>query len=277
MTDTVIKLGESVIQHGKENDRVYLMKLSMNDMPQIIVRINELAADFGYTKIFAKIQDCAFDAFKNDGYIEEAYIPNFFSGLAGCHFMGKFLSERRKQDMEAAISQKVLKAALNKIVEKPPALPAAFSARKVVPGDAEEMAALYRKVFKTYPFPIDDKNYIQRTMADHVVYFGVWHYNVLVALSSCELSIGQSNAEMTDFAVLPSCRGKKLALHLLGMMEDELRTLTIHTAYTIARANSFGMNTTFSKAGYAYAGKLINNTNIGGHIESMNVWYKPIL
>lgn len=34
-----------------------------------------------------------------------------------------------------------------------------------------------------------------------------------------------------------------------------------------------GMNITFSKAGYTYSGCLINNTNIAGRIESMNIWH----
>ncbi len=37
-----------------------------------------------------------------------------------------------------------------------------------------------------------------------------------------------------------------------------------------------GMNITFAKTGYTYAGTLINNTNISGRLESMNVWYKHI-
>jgi hypothetical protein len=34
------------------------------------------------------------------------------------------------------------------------------------------------------------------------------------------------------------------------------------------------MNITFGRRGYRYAGTLVNNTWIGGAIESMNVWYK---
>jgi hypothetical protein len=37
------------------------------------------------------------------------------------------------------------------------------------------------------------------------------------------------------------------------------------------------MNITFAKAGYAYGGRLHNNTNIAGNIESMNVWYKSLV
>ena len=48
------------------------------------------------------------------------------------------------------------------------------------------------------------------------------------------------------------------------------------TSYTIARSASIGMNITFSKLSYIHAGTLVNNTNIGGQIESMNVWYKTL-
>jgi len=51
----------------------------------------------------------------------------------------------------------------------------------------------------------------------------------------------------------------------------------IKTAYTIARAMSAGMNVTFSKTGYRFGGRLKNNTNISGNIESMNVWYKYLI
>jgi hypothetical protein len=50
----------------------------------------------------------------------------------------------------------------------------------------------------------------------------------------------------------------------------------IITAYTIARAESAGMNETFAKNGYKYCGTLVNNTNISGQIESMNVWVKKL-
>ena len=50
----------------------------------------------------------------------------------------------------------------------------------------------------------------------------------------------------------------------------------MHVLYTIARAISTGMNVTFAKAGYEYTGTLINNTNISGQIENMNVWFKTL-
>jgi hypothetical protein len=34
------------------------------------------------------------------------------------------------------------------------------------------------------------------------------------------------------------------------------------------------MNITFAKCGYIFGGTLINNTQISGSIESMNLWHK---
>ncbi len=59
-------------------------------------------------------------------------------------------------------------------------------------------------------------------------------------------------------------------------MEMKLEQEGIRTLYTIARAVSPGMNITFSKLGYIYNGCLINNTQICGSLESMNVWSKNI-
>ena len=59
-------------------------------------------------------------------------------------------------------------------------------------------------------------------------------------------------------------------------MEKEVHAAGIKTAFTIARAASPGMNAVFRKHGYRYAGLLRNNTQIGGRLESMTVWYKPL-
>lgn len=142
--------------------------------------------------------------------------------------------------------------------------------------EADEISDLYKRVFKSYPFPIHDPNYIRKTMREQIRYFGIREQGNLIALSSAEMDPDAENAEMTDFATLPEARGKRTAYHLLCAMEKEMQMLGIKTVYTIARLNSLPMNKTFLKHGYTYSGTLINNTNIAGSIESMNVLYKHI-
>jgi putative beta-lysine N-acetyltransferase len=113
-------------------------------------------------------------------------------------------------------------------------------------------------------------------MRDNVDYFCIESNGLIIALASSEKDVSASNVEMTDFATLPEWRGNGLAVHLLKRMEEEMRKQEIKTAYTIARAASPGMNITFSKLGYSFGGRLKNNTNISGTIESMNIWYKHL-
>lgn len=276
MSDIVIRKGGCVIQHGKENDRVYLMKLSAADAYDALDFVERQAADFGYTKIVAKIPASAYMPFSEAGYTVEARVPRFFNNTEECFFMSRFLSAERAEEADEPVIQRVLSEALGKKPAQLAAPPSGFTFREAADGDTGAMSNLYGRVFATYPFPIQDKEYLLSAMQNDVRYFGVWFNGELAALSSCELAAAQSNAEMTDFATAPEYRGKNLSLYLLDMMEKELKSVEIHTAYTIARARSFGMNITFSKAGYSYAGRLINNTNISGQLQSMNVWYKPL-
>jgi len=140
------------------------------------------------------------------------------------------------------------------------------------------MAELYKGVFDSYPFPIDKPSFLKTAMQGETIFAGVEKGGVLVALASaeCDLSEGHLYAEMTDFATDEEHRGNGYALHLLRFLEIQAKEQGVQTAFTIARAISEGINITFSKAGYTYGGRLKNNTDISGTIESMNVWYKAL-
>ncbi|MEJ2700770.1 MAG: putative beta-lysine N-acetyltransferase [Desulfuromonadales bacterium] len=241
--DTVADMAGSVVHHGSANDRVYLMKLAAGNPAETVQDLESLALARGYSKIIAKVPDTVRDCFETAGYRTEAEIQ----------------TARKKASEEA-----------------PGAIADRFSFRVPTPNDAEAMAELYRQVFATYPFPIHDPAYLRRTMAENVAYFGIWDGGRLVALSSAEMCTASRSAEMTDFATLPEYRGSGLASFLLQKMEEEMPERGVRTAYTIARAVSFGMNITFARQGYRFGGTLTNNTNISGDLESMNVWYKPL-
>ena len=81
---------------------------------------------------------------------------------------------------------------------------------------------------------------------------------------------------MTDFATDPDFRGRGFAGMLLHAMEISVQKEGCLLAYTIARALSRPINTTFSANGYLHGGLLPNNTNICGGFESMNVWYRRL-
>lgn len=277
MTDAIATFGNSILQHGKGNDRVYLMKLSDSDLPEIVPYLEHLALTQGYTKIFAKVRASQQNIFHRAGYQTEATIPGFFGGEEDAAFLGRYFDPRRQTEKEPQLVAQVLEAARAKAAHPVPTeLPAGYRFGLPGPEETPEMAALYREVFASYPFPVHDPDYLRQTMAENLAYFGIWKGGELVALSSAEMDRTGGNAEMTDFATLPTCRGEGLAGFLLTQMEAHLRRIGFQTAYTIARAYSFGMNVTFARGGYSYSGTLTHNTQISGQLESMNVWYKDL-
>jgi lysine 2,3-aminomutase len=274
--DKVEKFSNSLIQHGKNNDRIYVMKLDKQDMPEIFSDLYNLAYENRYGKIIAKVPTSSYGYFLENEYIKEAYIPNFFKNGENLYFMSKYLDENRKIDTDEGEVEEVLFHTKSAEAEDNKRLPEEFEIRVCSEEDVEAMKNLYNRVFDTYPFPINDQNYLLKTMKENVVYFGVWEGETLIALSSVEMDKENFNSEMTDFATHPEYRKLGLASILLDKMEEELRNRNYKTLYTIARAKSHGMNKVFSKNEYKYTGTLINNTNIFGDIESMNVWYKNI-
>ncbi|ADE36936.1 putative beta-lysine N-acetyltransferase [Methanohalophilus mahii] len=276
MSDIIEKFGNSLIQHGTYNDRIYLMKLDTGDLPDLIPEMDRLAEKRGYSKIFAKIPADSRATFEAKGYVKEAGVPGYYSGKMEALFMCKYFSERRKEDTQAE-DDRIISTARDKAGDiRKHELPEGFLIRMCTEADLPAMARIYAEVFPTYPFPIQDPTYLKETMEDNVAYFAVENEGGIVALSSSEIDFENRNAEMTDFATLPQFRGMGLSTHLLSKMEKEMNKKGILTLYTIARAASYGMNTVFARLGYEFTGKLVQNTNISGNLENMNVWYKHI-
>lgn len=273
--DTVEQRAGATIQHGPNNDRVYLMGLGDADPDEVLSEIHHLADQQGYGKIFAKLPHTQAEPFLRQGYRVEARIPHFYED-ADALFLGHYPDPARArvdqpESLHRALQQATLSLSPDDRIQPDPAI------RQMTQRDAEAMAELYGKVFPSYPFPITDAEFIRDTMDDNVAYFGVEKDGELVALASAEQDRTSGTVEMTDFATRPDARGEGWAQRLLAQMERAMASEGYHMAFTIARAVSVGMNRTFARRQYQMAGRLVNNTQISGQIESMNVWYKPLL
>jgi putative beta-lysine N-acetyltransferase len=277
--DIIENIQGAWIQHGPLNDRIYLMHLGAAEPMGLIMALDRLAVEKGYGKIFAKIPASAWAAFKEAAFRKEAVVPGFFRGGADGLFVAKYFSLERR----AAALRHV--EALTAVVHQEPseadgdALQQGGAGPKPMactPLDAEEMARLYRRVFPSYPFPIQEPAYLRRMMRGSVRCFAVRVEGTIAALAAAEIDAVNRNAEMTDFATLPRFRGHGFAGVLLCHMDEKARALGVKTAYTIARAESRGMNAVFKRGGYRYAGLLKNNSHICGSLQSMAVWYKHL-
>lgn len=279
MHDKVERIYHSVIQHGPHNDRVYVMKLAKQDLPIIFDYVDKLAKQNRYSKIFAKVPAWAVSTATKKGYHCEAFIPKFFNGTTDGYFLGKYFNEKRKiidEKSEKKIEQ--IKKTFQKYKTRSFSadIPNDIDIEQITNENVDSLAKLYDSVFSSYPFPIHKQSYLEKMLEHDVNYYGIFQQGRLVAASAAEMEKEHSFVEMTDFATLPSFRGNNYAFYLLQFMEKEMKKEKMSTAFTIARAVSYGMNITFAKAAYCYAGLLKNNTAIAGSLESMNVLYKKI-
>ncbi|MBD3419025.1 MAG: putative beta-lysine N-acetyltransferase [Chitinivibrionales bacterium] len=272
--DAIETFGASTIQHGKLSNRIYVMHLQESDFPAILPELNHLANRNGYTKIFARIPHFAYRGFLDDGYRCEAKIPVFFAGTQPGYFMAKYFDEARAHSLKEEEEQAILDKAGQRIRSETPSLRKGYTLAKCEPADAEDMAHLYRAVYDSYPFPIFSPDYLSDTMQRNFVYYAVRKGAEIVSVASAEIDFEALHAEVSDFATLPEYRRKGFAACLVSQLENELHRMKIATVFTIARAQSPGINMVFGGSKYAFAGMLINNTNIFGSIQDMNVWYK---
>ena len=273
--DEIIHLGNSLVQHGPSNDRVYLLKLDPTDLPGIVHEMYELGRQNGYTKLFAKVPSNATSHFAALGFVDEARVPFMHKGESAGYFMSKYLDQSRAIPTNIERISEVLDQADRK-ADTPQKVAENGKTIRLQLGNVDELAALYGTVFKTYPFPLHDPSFLRESMMGDTAFFGIFSDDKLVAAASMEIDMSWQCAEMTDFATLPEYRGQGAAGKLLTTMEQTAESLPIDTLYTIARAESFGMNIVFSRARYSFGGTLHNNTQIAGKLESMNIWHKHI-
>lgn len=276
MIDVVEFLGDALVQHGPAGDRVYVMKLNASDATDVLCDAEALAAKQGYGKIIAKCPLPVAAGLTDRGFVVEAEVPSLFGPSVDGAFLGKFLDPGRAEDPSKGRVEKVLAAAQARSSDAPDAGVRQPPVVEANPGHAADLAACYGEVFDSYPFPIDDPDHIRAAMDQGTRFFMVLEDDRVVAASSMEDGGAPGAVEMTDFATLPEHRGQGLARHLLERMDRCAAEVGIRVAFTIARAPSFGMNITFSRRGYHFGGTLINNTQIAGTLESMNVWYRHI-
>jgi putative beta-lysine N-acetyltransferase len=157
-----------------------------------------------------------------------------------------------------------------------PGLPPGYLSELAWGENARDIARLLRSTFSEYPDSLEEAD-IQRSIRRRDKLFRlIWlEGGPLVSVASAEVDRRRLCVEMTDCATRPDHRGRGLMAYLLSQLEqDVLRWTGIVHLYTLARAGETGMNCVFSKLGYGYAGRLVNNCRMPTGWESMNIWSK---
>lgn len=231
---------------------------------------------FKITKLIVKARKKDIPVLLQHFFRIESIIDNYFNG-DDMYFMCRYLDDSRKQtdkeiDQDEMIASIYAKQKVNRTKNNEPSI----TFRKADMNDAKELSRLYQHTFSVYPTPLFDPAYIVKTMKNGTIYYIAAHNRQIISAASAEINRTYFNAEITDCATEPSFRKHKLMNNIIRLLEEELRNERIFCAYSIARAESFGMNAVLHQLNYQYRGRLVNNCYIGKSIENMNVWCKNL-
>ncbi len=117
--DTMLHLDGALVQHGRSNDRIYLMDIGSADAALLVPKLVALAKENGYGKIFTKIPRSVSAPFLEAGFLIEANAEKLFHGEEEGLFLGKFLDERRYEEEFSSEYEKVRELAFSANHRKP--------------------------------------------------------------------------------------------------------------------------------------------------------------
>lgn len=262
------------------NQRLRVLEYRADDVTGMVMALRALADANGFDKILVMASHDDWQAFLRFGYVLEAVLEYFHAGV-DAFVVSKFRSQERLSSPN--LMEEIL--LIERIVGERPvghvrAPPPGFRVRLAEQGDIPALLRLYRRIFESYPSPLGHASYLEQVFQRDSIFAVCVDEGVgpgeVVAAASAELTPGKRAAELTDCATMPPARGKGLMSRILMRLEDELCRREYICAYTMARARSYGMNSVFHQLGYEYTGRLINNCDIYGAYEDMNIWVRDL-
>lgn len=208
----------------------------------------------------------------------EGMIESFFNG-ENAHIYAIFLDPKRNHHHLSDQEKNVLRLVHRKKGEGPShrfQLPASFHMRWAKQQDAEQMSILYKTIFKSYPTPMNEPDFIKQMIVDNVYFLVVEHRNDIVSACSAELLQNFRSAELSDCATFREHRSKQLLSYQVAHLIPRLKKIGVGTLFSYSRSTSVGMNLVNAKHGFHYGGRMVQNSNISGSMENMNIWYKTL-
>lgn len=266
---------KSCVVMSPVNARIQVLTYEIADFDAWLSDLKNLADRNDYGKIWVKARKEDKQKLEQCGMSEEGVIEGYFNGEADAHIMAYYTKSTRRDRPFLDDEENSLKAASSNLTyfdpENPIKLPKGYKTRVFQEGDELLLSKLYAEVFPTYPYPIDDPDYLLETSKTNIIYRLIFNsVGKLVAAASAETVPDYQNAEMTDFATLPSERGKGLAQFLLSHLENDAKEIyDTRCYYTVARIAEPGMVRVFLKNRYQIKGILTNNCSISGQFETM--------
>ncbi|MDD3853005.1 MAG: putative beta-lysine N-acetyltransferase [Syntrophomonadaceae bacterium] len=251
--------------------------LDCHDLNNInLQHVIELATTAGIGKIMAWAPIAKGNVLLAQGFEQEGLIPGFFAGQdAGCY--SYYVNPRRR--ISAHKYDGIYLAEDSREANQPSTRPAIaafdYLVRDARPSDVSGMTKLFSNIFSSYPSPVFEADYLLANMrSQQVLYKLALTGNKVIGIASADMDGSNRNAEMTDCATDPQYRGQGILSRLLCDLEADLYRQGFSCLYTLCRAVQPAVNKAFLRLDYTFAGRLINNCNICGGYEDMNLLVK---
>ncbi|WP_232699226.1 putative beta-lysine N-acetyltransferase [Brevibacillus daliensis] len=258
------------------NHRLKVLEYKTEEISSIADKLYKEGKAEGMSKLIVYARKEDLKNWEKEGFHQEGVIDGFFNGV-DAQMVCKFITTERGIPKDKKTADEILSISLQKQGQaSPKELDEGYLLRFATTEDALELAQLYSIVFPAYPTPMDDPDYVKKTMQAHTTYIVIESQGKIVCSASAEVTPEYGSAELTDCATLPEWLGKGLLQHIFFALEKYMEESGIYYLYTITRAHSPGMNITAAKHGYRYRGRLINNCTIATGFEDMNIWVKSL-
>lgn len=257
------------------NERLLVNDFSGN-IDDLLRAISKYVEKYSFTKIIIKTRPQHWQELLSKGLELEAIFKSYFNGI-DCYAMAFYKETKRRTSHYWVQENDILISVLEKDRKSDLATPpSTYHFRRATKEDVVQLSSLYDHIFKLYPTPMNQPEYIHYQMNSGNIFYLVEHNKQIVSAASADINKTFNHAELTDCATLPEHRKYGLMKKILSFLEADLKQQGITCVFSIARALSYGMNAALYQLGYEYGGRMINNCYIFDKMEDMNVWTKDL-
>lgn len=258
------------------NKRLKIINYTCTNYVEMLRRLAWLAGANDFDKIFVKAHQSDFQKFLSLGYAMEGVLKYYFDGK-DAYVLSRFSSLERAQSNdlleECTIIEDIMyNSGPNKQRQIPENIKIVYATKEHIP----QLVYIYRQLFETYPSPLTNPDYVDSAMTHNVHFMIAFDGLEPVAAASAEINKKHSNAEITDCASIPEMQSKGVMQNIINKLEELMLQEGVTSLYSLARAQSIGMNKSFFRLDYEYSGRLIKNCDIFGKFEDLNIWVKRL-
>lgn len=255
--------------------RAWVNDYVIGDPEKLAQFIVQTCTDYNLEKIIWPAKEEDYQNLEKQNFSMEGWIDGFFNGRTA-YFFTYYLTPERSISVHASDYMQQIKDITSRPLQKPHPLPYDHNLITPVTRDIPALNTIFKKVFVTYPSPVDQPDYLAAVLGKTALFKAVKNGRAIISVAAAEVNWSYGNAELTNCATLPDSRGGGLMSGIIAELEKECLSKGINCLYSLARASSYGMNLVFHRLGYRYRGTLVNNCHISGDYEDMNIWVKQV-